>query len=87
MVTLRRHPYLPVFMDGFVTEDVLIQARHHPVAPNEAFRFDQVHFSNHPLPWYSRQIVHGIFGPRTTGGGRKFGFSIITNASFRFLVD
>ena len=50
-------------------------------------RSDQVHFSNHPLPWYSHQIVHGIFGPRATGGGRKFCFSIITNASSRFLVD
>ena len=32
MVTLRHHPYLPVFMDGFVSEDVLNHARHGPVA-------------------------------------------------------
>lgn len=37
MVTLCRHPYLPVFMDGFVSEDVLIHARHGPVALNEVF--------------------------------------------------
>ena len=36
MVALRRHLYLHVFMDGFMSEDVLNQARHDPVGLNEA---------------------------------------------------
>ena len=49
MVALRRHPYLPVFMDRFLSEDVLIHTRRNPVALNEALRFAPGSFLEPPV--------------------------------------